>query len=374
MSSPYLNVFQVERDGVNDHCELTREYALRQALGGTDIIVMPDTNVIANVRTFLQRGHGFRALGLHHLQKLLSEIRPLQVISGPALRELPEGFRAECEELFDHFLEKYCGFLAVPKARAPQSKGSFASMPLHERSVSALDANLVLHYYYVTKIHEVATRPSIGGDLDRFKVFVDEVVDEIDLLSSFDVELARYCFFDRNSKSLHGKGMKTSTARSLKQIQLNFLGPEKGFKSFIERVKVIDNASWDLSFLQYARRISSPNLDGRRRNVWIATFDAKLWEFSRTICEQTLPGLMAKRPELHAFPEVAKHVDRMVVELEVPSGLEGFEYWQKTMVHLMSIHAGRMTKALEPPIDDLVEVMEAKAKLNIAQMKERAQG
>lgn len=372
MGAPSLHLFQIERDGVDIFRMLTREYVEAQAQQNTDVVLLPDANILVNVRNFFRRGHSFKALGLHKLQRLIKELKHVHVVPGFALRELPSGLRLDSEIAFDRFLQDFCGLQSHPLATRGGFEGEEMTMrPLHAQSLAEHHPDLALHYYFLTKIHEILTRDWLSEGAARFRCFIDEVVQEVNMLSGLDVELARYCFFDRNSKCLRGKGVQTSTARTLKLIQLNFLGTFAERRKFGQLMKVIDNATWDLTFLQNARRVAAYPFAGRKQDVWIATFDSKLWEFGCTICEKTAGGIVSHWPELEAAPEIVLAMEGKLVEIGIPSGLQNFEYWQKTMDYRISVQSQRWNVDFEKQAEHLPELAEKLAKKNIETIRLR---
>ena len=117
--------------------------------------------------------------------------------------------------------------------------------------------------------------------LDKFKIYIEKVCNEFDMVSAIEAEIAKYCFCDKSesySKDLNYR---------IGKIKENFLNrnsnPEK-------RLKNIFNAVQDLNYGQAALAFSEQEFFGKKQETWIATLDSKLYWLSESIHHHPVDG------------------------------------------------------------------------------------
>ncbi len=113
-----------------------------------------------------------------------------------------------------------------------------------------------------------------GKPIEKFKEYIRLVIAELDVLSTTEMEIAKYCFANPPSSAL-------KTINKRKVIRSNFL-KTKNNKLPVDSAEanaIAFNGACDSNLLNTANIQEKKVLNDNLQDIWIATRDKKLYEF-----------------------------------------------------------------------------------------------
>jgi len=271
-------------------------------LAGIETTLILDTNILIQMEHVVKNGNRRSLLRMHGLQNLIEFISrcPAQSIClspGQSLYEMPPPLAERAREAFDAFCDVHLpGFVDAPngirtKFDGPEARYGYFNLPYDIQAIFGVTFTSLL-------LLQIIDRSSIKAPIDKFKEYLRRVVEEIDLLSEKEIEIAKYCY-----------AVPPSNCRDLinfrKGIRANFLQKKDGKLpvSAEEAFAVAFNGARDLYLLNAANVSDSNGLDGVPQDCWIATQDKKLAAFSKMVHNVNINGEAGKYSAVVRPPE-----------------------------------------------------------------------
>lgn len=246
---------------------------------GTGTTLVLDANMLIVMEKVVKHGNKpslLKEWGLLNFVNLLRRCLPgsVSLVPSLALAEMPPA-RAERSRLaFDSFLSMHLpGFTDAPGALQATYEGKetdwgFFDLATEEQAVMAFSFASLIHLALIDR--DVSLAP-----IEKFRRYLSTVCRELDLLSSMEAEIARFCYSD-----------PPPSCRRLREVtrvfRRNFLkrSDDKLPRTKDELLAVAFNGACDLRLLNVTNRFEAMGIDGVRQDCWIATQDTKLATFS----------------------------------------------------------------------------------------------
>ena len=259
-----------------------------------------DTNVLIHIEKIVKSGNKVSAIKDHGLQNLISllyRVPPGSICLSPgiAFDEMPPALAEQCRWNYEFFCAKHLPhFNDSPGSIQPTYVGKshnygFSDLELRTQAVLTIPFCSLIYLQLVDRMSHL--KP-----IDKFKKYLAMVVDELDILSSKEVEIARYCFANPPASCV-----KTIALR--KVIRKNFVQTkdEKLPRDSAQLIGVAFNGACDLNLMNCANGGDNNAIDGVKQDCWIATRDEKLFKFGEIAPSLNIgatAGIVASNSEL----------------------------------------------------------------------------
>lgn len=252
----------------------------QNASHGVETTLILDTNVLIKMEQVVKGGNK-RSLvkenGLHNLVDLLGRCPPGSVFLSPgrAFDEMPPALAELSRQCFDIFCAVHLpAFVDTPDCIRKTYVGKGADYGYLDLEPSA-QAFLAVPYAALLYLN-IIDKSVLGKPIAKFQEFLQRLSDDIDVLSSKEIEIAKYCFADPPATA-------RETIRLRKVLRANFLKTkkDKAVYTYEEATTVAFNGACDLALINFANVMQTRGLGGKRQDCWIATRDKKLFEFSK---------------------------------------------------------------------------------------------
>ncbi|MBO1531349.1 hypothetical protein J3492_08995 [Psychrobacter sp. F1192] len=244
---------------------------------GIETSLLLDTNILIKIETVVKNGNKWKNVkeqGLDKFVTLLQRSPPRSVCPsiGFALNEMPPQnaeFSQKCYEIF--FAKHLPKFVDTPNS----IKSNFSNTHIKkDYGFDDLDINrktpIFLHYASFIYLNAVYRDSRYKTPFEKFKAYLDLVVENINLISAMDLEIAKYCF------SMDQDGLIDYK----KDIRGNFLkiGGKRGrlAKNIEDIKKIAFNATCDVHLVDAVNISDQVGLSDVKQDTWIVTTDEKL--------------------------------------------------------------------------------------------------
>lgn len=298
---------------INGESKLDPVLIARNKLDGIETTITLDTNILISMERVVNNGNKWASVkkqGLHNLIKLLQRCPPQSVCISPglALNEMPPELAQQSREKYEIFCSEHLpGFIDTPNCIHSEYKGKkeeygYDDLPNESKAVLAISFSCLLYLNLIDNKFE-------GKPIDKFKKFLDKLENKVDVLSTAEIEIAKYCFAEPPSDC-----RKTIELR--KKIRNNFLktSEEKLPKDASEVLRIAFNGACDIHLLQAANIMDQNGIDGVRQDSWIATKDKKLVDFCNIFHHVNLDGEVGKYAAKTIHPEHSKDTYWMLAD------------------------------------------------------------
>lgn len=252
-----------------------------------------DTNVLIAMEKSLAKNakeSQLKDYGLANLVSILQKCPPKSICLSPglALHEMPPSLAEQAKVSYEVFLAKFLpSFIDTPNAINIKYQGkqfNYGFFDLEEVPKQILAIPFIsLLYLAVVDIFYV------GNPIEKFKEYIRLVIAELDVLSTTELEIAKYCFANPPSSAKDTIDMK-------KKIRSNFLKTKSNKLPVdaAEAIAIAFNGACDINLLNTANIQDKKKLDGNLQDIWIATRDKKLYEFCCIFHHINLDGHVGK--------------------------------------------------------------------------------
>ena len=278
----------------------------RNKASGIETSLVLDTNILISIEKIVKNGNKWSSVkmqGLHNLVKLLERCPPQSICisAGLALNEMPPDMAQQSVQCFEEFcLVHLPRFQDAPNCRRAEYKGKknnygYLDLSIEGQSTFALPFICILYLNLVDK-------KSSSKSLGKFKEFLDLLEGKIDVLSSTEIEIARYCFAEPPADC-------RETIKLREKIRRNFLKTNEGKapKNSGEVLAIAFNGACDIVLLHSANIADTHGLDGIKQDSWIATQDGKLVDFCNIFHHVNFDGEAGKFTASTEHPEHEKY-------------------------------------------------------------------
>ena len=302
---------------------------------GIETTLILDTNVLIEMERVVKGGNKRSLLkehGLHNLIDLLNRCPPKSVFLSPgmAFDEMPPALAEQSRQHFDLFCDAHLpSFVDTPNSTRKIYSGKAADYGYLDLEPMA-QAFLAIPYTSLLYLN-IIDKSFPGKPIEKFQEFLRRLSSDMDILSSKEVEIAKYCFADPPATARETIDLK-------KLLRSNFLKTkkDKAVHTYEDAVAVAFNGACDLTLINFANVMQTRGLDGKRQDCCIATRDKKLFEFSKAIHYLSADG------EAGLF----------TVATQLPEH-QSDEYWQGANHAHMALSYSRMPYHFSREIDDV---------------------
>lgn len=245
---------------------------------GVITTLLLDTNILIHIEKVVKSGNKTSAIkdkGLHNLISLLHRIPPGSVYLSPgfAFDEMPpalaeqsrQNYEVFCAQHLPHFHDSLGSILTVYEGKIHDY--GFFDLEVRAQAVLAIPFCSLIYLQMIDRM------PGLKP-MEKFNRYLALAVDELDILSSKEVEIARYCFANPPASC-------KNTIAIRKVIRKNFVQTkdEKLPRDWQQLVGVAFNGACDLNLLNCANVGDNNAIDGVEQDCWITTRDEKLFKF-----------------------------------------------------------------------------------------------
>lgn len=258
--------------------KLTLERVRENKNRNTETSLFLDLNILIRMEDVILRRKDPVSLGLMELVNFVNCCPPKSIclVPGIALSEVHPKFKKQCFEIFEVFLSIFCPQLIDHPTATRNSEiepTSFKKLDFHELSIGEQYTHSI-SYYSLIKIHIIDKVHSDLNGIDKFKIYMDSMCEDIDLLGAVEAEIAKYCFCSKREN--YSQEFKDK----IDDIKSNFLDrntdPQKHLLN-------IFNGAQDLRYGHAALKYSEEKFYGKNQETWVATLDSKLYWLSESI-------------------------------------------------------------------------------------------
>ncbi|WP_444932566.1 hypothetical protein [Microbulbifer sp. JTAC008] len=285
----------------------------RNKTDGIETTITLDTNILISMEKVVNNGNKWASVkkqGLHNLIKLLQRCPPQSVCISPglALNEMPPGLAQQSREKYEVFCAEHLpGFIDTPNCIYSKYKGKkegygYDDLSTESKAVLAISFSCLLYLNLIDNKFK-------GKPIDKFKKFLDKLENKVDVLSSAEIEIAKYCFAEPPPDC-------KEIIKIRRKIRNNFLKTSEGKlpKDASEVMSIAFNGACDIRLLQAANITDQNGIDGVRQDSWIATKDKKLVDFCNIFHHVNLDGEAGKYAAKIIHPEHLKDTYWMLAD------------------------------------------------------------
>lgn len=244
----------------------------------TETSLLLDLNILIRMEDVILRRGNPTDLGLMELVNFLNQCPAESVCLSPgfALNEVHPKFKKQCFEIFEVFLSIFCPQLVGhPSATRGSTVEPEETRKLEFQELSVGEQYLhSIAYYSLIQIHVIDSKYRNLSGVEKFKVYLDSVCNDIDIISAVEAEIAKYCFCTKReeySQDLRGR---------IQDIKDNFLDKNTNPR---KRLINIFNGVQDLKYGKAALQYSEQAFYGKNQETWVVTLDSKLYWLSESI-------------------------------------------------------------------------------------------
>lgn len=245
---------------------------------GVMTTLLLDTNILIDIEKVVKSGNKTSAIkdkGLHNLISLLYRIPPGSVYLSPgfAFDEMPPALAEQSRQYYEIFCAKHLPhFYDSPGSIQTTYEGkshNYGFFDLEQRAQAVLAIPFCSLVYLQLVDRMAGLKP-----IEKFKRYLAMAVDELDILSSKEVEIARYCFANPPASC-------TKTIALRKVIRRNFVQTKdkKLPRDAAQLIGIAFNGACDLNLMNCANGGDNNAIDGIEQDCWITTRDEKLFKF-----------------------------------------------------------------------------------------------
>jgi hypothetical protein len=244
---------------------------------GIETTLELDTNILIEMERVVKNGNDKTSLeksGLKALINLLERCPTICISPGMAFREMPPELANRAFITYELFCKVHLpSFRGTPNCTHQEyvgKKEGYGYLDLEFKNQVFLAIPFISLLYL-----NLVDKKFAGNPLEKFKEFLRRVSCDLDFLSAKEIEIAKYCLAIPPAPCV-----KTISRRKI--LRNNFLKTKKGKnpKNFEEVMAIAFNGACDLSLINSANFIDLHGITGIKQDVWIATQDQKLVEFT----------------------------------------------------------------------------------------------
>lgn len=247
---------------------------------GRETTILLDTNVLIAMERVVRNGNRQSLLkdhGLHNLVRFLNSSPTGNVCISPgrAFAEMPPAAAMRSELCYEAFCARHLpSFMNVPDCIHPKFSGKESNYGFQDLDGTA-QAFLAVSFACLLYLH-IIDKWFDDGPIQKFIEFMRRASQDLDVLSAKEIETAKYCLANPSADS-------RETIRLRRAFRKNFLKTkkDKAISTEDEALHVAFNGACDLALINVANVANAKGIDGVAQDVWIATNDKKLFEFSR---------------------------------------------------------------------------------------------
>lgn len=252
-----------------------------------------DTNVLIAMEKAITKNAKESQLKEYGLANLVSVLKksPSQSVylsTGLALHEMPPSLAEQAKASYEIFMAKFLPtFIDTPNAINIKYQGKqfdyrFFDLEEVAQEILAIPFISLLYLGMIDKFYA-------GKPIEKFKEYIRLVIAELDVLSTTEMEIAKYCFANPPSSALE-------TINKRKVIRSNFLKTKNNKLPVdsAEAIAIAFNGACDINLLNTANIQDKKVLDDNLQDIWIATRDKKLYEFCCIFHHINLDGHVGK--------------------------------------------------------------------------------
>lgn len=252
---------------------------------GIETTLILDLNILIRMEDVILKKRNPNEFDLTRLINFINLCPPesLCLTPGLALDEVHPKFKKLSFEIYEVFLSIFCpGMIDHPTATRNTLQEDERT-----RAYEFSELNLEEQYFYsvsfysLMQIHIINANHKNLSSIEKFKCYLDRVCNNIDMISSMEAEIAKYCFCEKShnySNTLNDK---------IDDIKKNFTSASSKPK---QRLKNIFNGVQDLKYIKGALEYSQELFFGKPQDTWIATLDSKLYWLSESAHHYPVDG------------------------------------------------------------------------------------
>lgn len=251
----------------------------------TETALLLDLNILIRMEDVVLRGKNPADLGLMGLVNFLNQCPAESVCLSPgfALNEVHPKFRKQSFEVFEVFLSIFCPQLVDHPAATRNStiepeairRLEFHDLPIGEQHLHSIS------FYSLLQIHIIDSKYRSLPGKEKFKIYLDLVCDDIDMISAVEAEVAKYCFCTKSTEYSQEFWWRVD------DIKKNFLDRNEDPR---KRLANIFNGVQDLKYGKSAIAYSEELFCGKNQETWVVTLDSKLFWLSESIHHYPVKG------------------------------------------------------------------------------------
>ncbi|WP_417552754.1 hypothetical protein [Marinomonas fungiae] len=314
-----------------DHFDLTPAYTQAVFLAGKQVQINLDLNVLIAMERLPQDAtiEHVKQEGLYPLYEILNT--GVVSVGAIGVNECPEWRVKNCHRAFEQFCHKFWpAHFNDPEAsqrdvgeNPPKKVVKFQDLSPETRIAYGVD------YVSMLQIQNILKNFSNLTPEEKLEAYLYGVISLVDRVHAFDLEIAKYAFWDLKSSEI--QRLPETTRKRLTAIKNNYVKIEKQ-----QYNKGCLNSAMDI-FLVLSGALAEDmghdiDIDHRRKTEqWIATQDHKLATVARDMHSTQHEGLNTKRlaitrePEMDAFP-YWRNVDTISKSIMTQRETAGYQY------------------------------------------------
>lgn len=268
------------------HRSLTPEYALQQFKNGNIVQINVENSTLQRMERIYENPTLEQAteVGLLPLIELLGSA-PI-ALTAVGLHEMPEWRVSNSILAYERFCETFWpSHKNDSKAKQRDFNPNAKALPVVFTELSA-ENRLLYGAKYVAFLHmqHVMTSFEKCSPEEKFDIYIYGIVSMLDLISTFEVEIAKYAFWELTSNQINQLPEDIRIRRG--DIRNNFTKPQSSFRKCTQAAF---NSAMDLQWLSGANLAEDLKLDieieGKiyLSDNWIATNDIKLYRICKDL-------------------------------------------------------------------------------------------
>lgn len=262
----------------NEMPTLNAMLVARNSIQKIETTLLLDTNILIAMEKALAKNakaSQLKEYGLENLVSILQKCPPKSICLSPglALHEMPPNLADQARISYEMFVAKFLpSFIDTPNAiniKYEDKVVNYGFFDLEEvaQQILAIPFISLLYLGIVDKFY-------VGKPIEKFNEYIRLVIAKLDVLSTRELEIAKYCFANPSASAENTISMR-------KKIRSNFLKTKSNKLPIdaAEAIAIAFNGACDINLLNTANKQDKKNLDGNLQDIWVATRDKKLYEF-----------------------------------------------------------------------------------------------
>ena len=251
----------------------------------SNVLIAMEKALINNAKISELKKHG-----LENLFRILKSCPSNSICLSPglALHEMPPSLAEQAKVSYEIFLAKFLpSFIDTPNAINIKYQGkqfNYGFLDLEEvaQQILAIPFISLLYLALVDKFY-------VGKPIQKFKEYIRLIIAELDVLSTTELEIAKYCFAIPPPCARETIDMRKVIRRNFLKTKSKNLPVDAA-----EAIAIAFNGACDINLLNTANIQDKKELDGNLQDIWIATRDKKLYEFCCIFHHINLDGHVGK--------------------------------------------------------------------------------
>lgn len=259
-----------------------------------ETVLILDNNVLVKMERIVKQGNEWSLVlenGLGNLVGLLRDCPPYSICLAPAfaLNEMPPQKAQSAKDAYELFCAKHLpNFVDTPNSTTSFYSGKDKNYGFNDLALRAQKVLSIpyLNFLYLNYVYKFVN----GTPIEKFKAYVDLLDKKVDLLSTTELEIAKYCFCDLTK--ITDQSAK-SLVQSIRNNSVKITRPKKHPKppqNLDEFQKIAFNSACDIYLLHAANGMDGKFLDGIKQDCWVVTLDKKLALFSNFFHQFSING------------------------------------------------------------------------------------